>query len=109
MPIYEFKNTETGEIVELSMSISSREDYLKDNPHMSQVLGAPGLVRGSGGMKNDNGWKENLARISEAHPQSALAERTQGKSTTKSKVEQVAKKHGLLNRNRSNDTGAGRV
>ena len=110
MPRYEFKNTETGELVELTLSISDRQDYLKDNPHMTQVLsGAPGLVRGSGGIKNDNGWKENLTRIAEAHPTSALAERMGGKTATRSKVEQVAKKHGILTQKSSKDTGGGRV
>ena len=39
MPIYDFKNTETGEIEENKiMSISQREQYLKDNPHMTTVI-----------------------------------------------------------------------
>ena len=45
MPIYDFKNTETGEIEENKiMSISQREQYLKDNPHMSpHISKAPPL------------------------------------------------------------------
>lgn len=109
MPMYDFEDTNTGNRFSLQLSIAKREEYLKENPHVRQIMGAPSTVRGSGGIKNDNGWKENLARIAEAHPQSALAERTQGKSATRSKVEQVAKKHGLLNRNKSNTTGGGRV
>lgn len=111
MPTYEFKNTETGEIVELSLSISDREDYLKDNPHMTQIMSASGLIRGTNyGSKMDAGWKENLSRIAEAHPQSALADRVGGKSAQRSKVEQTAKKHKLLAQNRNTkDTGAGRV
>lgn len=109
MPMYDFEDTDTGTRFSLQLSIAKREEYLKENPHIKQIMGAPSMVRGSGGIKNDNGWKENLARIAEAHPQSALAERTQGKSTTRSKVEQVAKKHGLLRGNKSNDTGGGRV
>ena len=36
MPIYDFKNVETGEIEENRiMSISQREQYLKENPHMT--------------------------------------------------------------------------
>lgn len=43
MPIYDFKNTETGEIEENRiMSISQREQYLKDNPHMTpHIASAP--------------------------------------------------------------------
>tara|TARA_A200000159_G_C7328431_1_gene341943 strand:+ start:111 stop:362 length:252 start_codon:yes stop_codon:yes gene_type:complete len=45
MPIYDFKNTETGEIEENRiMSISQREQYLKDNPHMTtHISQAPPL------------------------------------------------------------------
>ena len=38
MPTYDFKNTETGEIFERIMSISAREEYLKENPHIQQLL-----------------------------------------------------------------------
>lgn len=36
MPLYDLKNNETGEIFELSMSISAYEQYLKDNPHIQR-------------------------------------------------------------------------
>ena len=51
--------------------------YLKDNPDVRQVLVAPAIVSGVQGMthKEDSGWKENMQRISEAHPNSPLAER----------------------------------
>ena len=40
MPTYDFVNTETGEEFEQFMSISAREEFLKTNPHIQQVLGA---------------------------------------------------------------------
>ena len=38
MPTYDFRNNDTGEIFERFMSISSKEQYLKDNPHIEQIL-----------------------------------------------------------------------
>ncbi len=38
MPSYTFRNKETGEGYTEFMSISSREDYLRDNPHIEQVI-----------------------------------------------------------------------
>ena len=32
MPIYIFKNTKTNEVEEKFLSMSEREEYLKDNP-----------------------------------------------------------------------------
>ena len=37
MPTYDFVNTETGEEFEEFMSISAREQYLKDNPKIQQM------------------------------------------------------------------------
>lgn len=46
MPTYLFLNKETKEEYELSMSISERETYLKDNPHVEQLVnGFPGVAR----------------------------------------------------------------
>lgn len=94
MPFYDFKNTETGEVETLMLTVGEREEYLKENSHLQQVhLQAPATVRGTGGMKNDDGWKENLARIAEAHPTSALAERQGGRKTKQVKTQEALKKH----------------
>ena len=37
MPIYEFKNKETGEIEEHMMRISEQEQFLKDNPQIGRA------------------------------------------------------------------------
>ncbi len=38
MPQYKFENTETGEVWEEIMSISGREKYLEENPHIKQLV-----------------------------------------------------------------------
>lgn len=38
MPQYKFENTESGEVWEEFMSISGRERYLEENPHIKQLV-----------------------------------------------------------------------
>lgn len=97
MPSYNFEDTNTGELIEISMKISERDQYVLDNPHMKQIItGAPMMVRNStGGIKNDDGWKENLARIAEANPGSALADKVGGRSTKEVKTREAGKKYGI--------------
>ena len=47
-------------------------------------------------IKNDSGWKENLSRIAEAHPNTPLGDKYNKKSTKELKTRQVLKKHGVL-------------
>lgn len=97
MPFYEFIDTITGEKIEKSMKISERDQFVQDNPHLKQqITGAPAFARSSSsGLKNDDGWKENLSRIAEAHPTSALASKVGGRSSAQVKSQEIAKKHGF--------------
>ena len=98
MPTYDFENTETGEVFEEMMSISAREQYLKDNPHIRQLVSGINIVSGVAGKsyRQDSGWKDNLSRIAEAHPGSPLAYRHGKKSTKDINTRQVLKKHKIL-------------
>lgn len=75
MPTYNFRNKETGEEFEKFMSISAREQYLLENPHIETMLsGAPVMmdpVR-AGVKKVDSGFKEVLRKIHERTPGSQL-------------------------------------
>ena len=97
MPYYNFKNKETGEEFEEFFTISGREDYLKDNPHIQQTPSLFSMTGGTGDrIKNDSGWTENLQRIAEAHPSSELADRYGKKSTKEIKTRQALKKHKVI-------------
>jgi hypothetical protein len=75
MPLYTFYNEETDEYVEELVSISSKEQFLKDNPHLTQVIEAPAIVSGVGGVgqiKQDSGFKDLLNRIGNANPYTPL-------------------------------------
>ena len=95
MPNYTFENTKTGEVFDEFFSISDKELYLKKNKHIKQRITAINIVGGIQGMtyKNDNGWKENMSRIAEAHPTSPFAQQHGKKSTKQIKTEQVIAKH----------------
>ena len=95
MPIYTFYNKKTKKEYDDMMSISEMEDYLTKNKHITQVLQPINIVAGVSGLthKNDQGWKENMSRIAEAHPTSPLAARYGKKSTKQIKTEQALAKN----------------
>ena len=66
MPIYEFKNNETDEVVEVSLRISEYDDYVKNNPHLSRYYSkAPGLTSGTKSALTiaGKGWEDHLNRV----------------------------------------------
>jgi hypothetical protein len=95
MPTYDFLNTETGETFEKLMSLSAREQYLKENPHIQQVhLGAMSIVSGvSITGKIPDGFKEVLAKVSENHKQSSVANRHGKKSIKEAQTQRIVDKH----------------
>ena len=95
MPIYTFENTKTGKVYDDMMSISEKESFLKKNKHIKQLLTTINISSGVVGvnMKNDGGWKDNLSRIAEAHPNSQLAQQHKKRSIKEVKTQQVVEKH----------------
>ena len=93
MPIYTFRNKKTGKEFDDMMSIAEMESYLKKNKHITQVLKGLNIVSGVGSIKQDGGWKDNLSRIAEAHPNSPLADRYGKKDIKKIKTQQALEKN----------------
>jgi hypothetical protein len=95
MPLYTFKNTKTGKTFTDMMSIAEMEDYLKKNKHIKQQLTSLNIVGGVSGMsyRTDGGWKDNLSRIAEAHPNSPLAQQHRKRSVKEVKTDQAVKKY----------------
>ena len=77
------------------MSIAEMEEYLSKNKHIRQRIGAVNIVGGIQGMthKTDQGFKEVLSKVAEAHPKSALAKEHRKRSIKEVKTENVLKKH----------------
>ena len=96
MPTYKFLNKKTGVVYEDFMSIAEMEK-LKKNPIIELLMpDKMNIVSGTGDnidAKTDSGWKDVLSKISEAHPQSALAKQYGSRTTKDVKVEQVREKH----------------
>ena len=68
MPTYKFRNNETNEEYEDIMSISSMEEYLEKNPHITQLVnGAPLIHSGRGMGKPDQGFRDLLKDIKKTH------------------------------------------
>ena len=96
MPTYTFYDNQTGDQFDALMRISEREDYLKNNPHITQVVTAPNIVGGVSTSKQyrvPDGFKEVLSKGAEAHPLSPLAQKHGRKSIKQIKTEQIVKKH----------------
>ncbi len=95
MPLYTFYNKKSKKEHTDMMTISEMEEYLAKNKHISQVIVPINIVAGVSGLthKNDQGWKENMSRIAEAHPTSPLADRYGKKSIKQIKTQQALKKN----------------
>ena len=95
MPTYRFKDHNTGKIWEDLMLISEMEKFIKKKhiellpPTQMNIVSSVGSIDSH----TDNGWKENMARISEAHPSSPLAERYGKKSVKETQTKNVLEKH----------------
>ena len=96
MPTYDFENTKTGKIFTEFMTMDEREDYLKANPHIKQLINSINIVSGVGSnrtLSKDSGWNETLSKIAEKHPNSALAKTHSKKTIKQSQTENVLAKH----------------
>jgi hypothetical protein len=100
MPIYSFENVKTGKEYTEHLTMSELDVYLKKNKNVRQVFTSLNIVGGVSGLthKNDQGWKENMSRIAEAHPTSPLGQRYGKKTIKQSKTEQVIAKHRKKNK-----------
>jgi len=100
MPIYTFHNTKTGKVYTEMMSISEMEQYLQKNKHIKQQLTQMNIVGGVSGLsyKNDQGFKEVLSKVAEAHPTSPLGMEHRRRGIKEVKTEQAIKKHNARQR-----------
>ena len=95
MPTYRFYNSKTKEEYTDLMSISEMEEFIKKKhikllpPTQLNIVSSTGSIDS----KTDNGWKEVLSKVSEAHPASNLASQYGKKSVKDTQIERVRKKH----------------
>ena len=95
MPTYRFYNSKTKEEYTDLMSISEMEEFIKKKhikllpPTQLNIVSSTGSIDS----KTDNGWKEVLSKVSEAHPASNLASQYGKKSVKDTQVDRVIHKH----------------
>lgn len=87
MPTYIVTDIKKGKTFEKFCSWNELEIFLKDNPNFKKELSAPKIVSGLEGKtyKVDDGFKENMQRISESHPNSPMAQKYGSNRTNKDK------------------------
>ncbi len=99
MPTYDFLNTETDEVEEHFMTISAKEKFLEDNPHMKQhYTKVAGIVSGtiSAGNVDNHGFKEVLQKVGEAHPGSEVSKEHTRRTGKEIKTREIIKKHAKI-------------
>jgi len=104
MPTYEFLNKETGQFEDHFMSYTKLDEFKKNNPHLLQQISAPNIVGGHGDrVKTDDGFKEVLSKIGDAHPGSNVHAKHGSKDIKREKSVATIKKHAAI-QSRKNDT-----
>lgn len=96
MGFYQFRDSNTEEQWEDMMSIASKDEYLKANPHITQVPTGFTIVTGVGDNRQKGqsaGFKEVLSKIGEKFPGSPLADEYVTKSIKEVKTSEIHKKH----------------
>jgi len=95
MPTYRFLNKRTKKEYTDLMSISEMEEFIQKKhikllpPTQINIVSSVGNIDS----KTDNGWKEVLSKVSEAHPASALANQYGKKSVKDTQVDRIIHKH----------------
>ena len=95
MPTYRFYNKRTKKEYTDLMSISEMEEFIKKKHIKILPPTRLNIVSSTGSMdsKTDNGWKEVLSKITEAHPASELASQYGKKTVKDTQVDKVIQKH----------------
>ena len=99
MPLYTFRNNDTGEQWDDLMGISASELFLQENPHIQKVPVACNIIGGTGDrVKPDAGMKDMISRIAQANPTTPLAAKYGSKgikeTNTRAAVDKIRAKMG---------------
>ena len=97
MPTYEFENTETGEVFERFLSISSKANFLKNYPNIKQRITTVNVISGARvSTRKLGGFKEVLQKVGEANPGSHVDRQFNTRSSKQVATDKIAKKHGVI-------------
>ncbi len=77
MPTYDFRNKETGEIIEnVVMKMAELDKYYEDHPELERYYGNQKPHTMYGKPKQSDGFKEVMSKIQRAHPGANLSRYT---------------------------------
>jgi hypothetical protein len=72
MPLYDFKDTNSGEYFEKFLTLDEREAFLNDNPQIKQIH-IKGLTAVSGiDVRPSDGWNDVLKSVKKANYKSTI-------------------------------------
>jgi len=74
MPIYTFRNTNTGEEFDENMMISELDTYLEENPHLDQIITSGSTIvheRGTN-LKVPESFREVTSKIKDTYKINAI-------------------------------------
>lgn len=71
MPLYDFKDTKTGETFEKFLSLDEREIFLNENPNIKQIH-TRGLNPVRGSIRPSDGWNDVLKSVKKANYKSTI-------------------------------------
>ena len=68
MPLYQFKNNETGEEFTKMMKYDDMKSYVEENPHITNIVGAPRIVSGVGtNVRPTDSHREVISKIKDTY------------------------------------------
>lgn len=87
MPLYDFLDMEKNEVFEAFFKFAEKDEFLKDNTHIKQImLKPPMIVSGVGGVKTDDAFQDLLKKMAAEHPDSNLGRSISGGHKTVKQV-----------------------
>ena len=75
MPVYSIKDTETGNVFEVSLKFAELDSYLSDNPSYKQVFTKfPGIADPTrvGVKRPDDGFRDVLKEVKSHHKRNVI-------------------------------------
>jgi len=69
MPIYNFRDNNTGDEFEQVMTMAELDEYLNENPHVDQLInyGANVVHERGTNLKVDDNFRETMSKIKETY------------------------------------------
>ena len=92
MPTYDFLNEKDNIEFEAFFSNKEKEEFLSEHPHIRQLPPSQVNIISGSGMRNDDGWNENMARLAAANPNTPLADKVGSRSSKEVKTQKAIEK-----------------